>query len=57
MHDPDTSDAERIQEIVDAKYNAANLQDEVSQIPNLNREEKRKLYKLLKNIAPYLMGH
>ena len=29
MHDPDTTDAERIQQIVDAKYNAANLPTEV----------------------------
>ena len=57
MHDPDTTDAERIQEIVDAKYNTANLQDEVAKIPNLNREEKRKLYKLLKIMVPCLMGY
>ena len=43
MHDPDTTEAERIQQIVDAKYNAANLQEEVLKVKNINKEERKQL--------------
>ena len=56
MHDPDTTDAERIQQIVDAKYNAANLQEEVLKVNNLNKEERKQLYKLLKKYGTLFDG-
>ncbi len=43
MHDPDTTEAERIQEILDAKYCKAELE----KCNTLNREDQQKLLKLL----------
>ena len=40
IHDPDTTEAERIQEIVDAKYNTANLQEEVANNKQLIKKKR-----------------
>ena len=56
MHDPDTTEAERIQQIVDAKYNAANLQEEVLKVKNINKEERKQLYKLLRKYGTLFDG-
>ena len=47
MHDPDTTDVERIQSIIDAKYNAADLNTLVKDIKTINKHQKRQLYTLL----------
>ena len=46
MEDPDTIDAERIQQIVSAKYSPADLQVEVEKL-NLSETDKIQLYNLL----------
>ena len=46
MEDPDTTDAERIQQIVSAKYSPADLKEEVSKL-NLDDTDKESLYNLL----------
>ena len=47
MHDPDTTEVKRIQEILDAKYAPADLQSECSKYNALTEIEKKKLLKLL----------
>ena len=47
MHDPDTTEAERIQEILDAKYCKADLVKLSQECDTLDREEQQKLLKLL----------
>src|SRR5687768_8411617 len=47
MHDPDTTEAERIQEILDAKYCKADLEKLSQECDQLNREDQQKLLKLL----------
>jgi len=46
-HDPETTDAERIQSIIDSKYTLADLQKIVDECTHLNPEEQRKLLTLL----------
>lgn len=46
MEDPDTTDAERIQQIVSAKYSPADLKEEVSKL-NLDDTDKESLFNLL----------
>src|SRR6478672_12336434 len=47
MHDPDTTEAERIQEILDAKYCKADLEKLSQECEQLTREDQQKLLKLL----------
>ena len=47
MHDPDTTEAERIQEILDAKYCKADLVKLSQECDTLDREEQQKLLSLL----------
>ena len=47
MHDPDTTEAERIQEILDAKYCKADLVKISQECDMLDREEQQKLLNLL----------
>ena len=48
IHDPDTTEAERIQSILDAKYCKADLEQIVQEYKQLNKEEQQKLLALLK---------
>ena len=48
MHDPITTDAERIQQIMDMKYSPADLKKIVQECMQLEPEEQGKLLKLLK---------
>ena len=47
MHDPETTEAERIQEILDAKYCKADLEKLSQECDQLTREDQQKLLKLL----------
>ena len=47
MHDPDTTEVERIQQILDAKYSPADLKSECDKCDALTEEEKNKLLNLL----------
>ena len=47
IHDPITTDAERIQAILDAKYCKADLEQIVQDCKQLNKEEQQKLLALL----------
>ena len=51
MHDPDTTEAERIQRIVDVKYSPANLEEEVKKADLLNKQEQQELLKLLMTLS------
>lgn len=46
----------RMKEILEAKYEPANLEDVVSSCKNLNRNERRQLYKLLKKFEKLFDG-
>ena len=48
MHNPLTTEADRIQTILDAKYKKADLRKEIEKYMELNKEEKEKLENLLK---------
>ena len=48
MEDPSTTDAERIQEILDAKYRPADLEQIAEECQHLNKDEQAKLLNLLK---------
>jgi hypothetical protein len=54
-HDPDTTDAERIQGIVESKYTPADLSKIVEACTHLEQEERRQLLHLSMKI--YLMDH
>ena len=47
MHDPDTTDAERIQNIIDNKYCPADLRKIANECTSLNDTEQEQLYQLL----------
>ena len=47
MHDPDTTEAERIQEILDAKYCKADLNKLSQECDTLDKAGQQKLLKLL----------
>ena len=55
MHDPDTTEAERIQAILDAKYCPADLDKIVKECEQLSKEEQQKLLTLFKNLNICLM--
>ena len=46
--DPVTTDAERIQSLIDAKYTEADLQAEVEKLPNLTKKQQKLMLKLLR---------
>ena len=48
IHDPLTTDADRIQQIVDLKYSKANLNEVISEMKHLTSNEQSKLLKLVK---------
>ena len=48
-HDPDTTDAERIQQIIDAKYCPADLNKIVAVCAHLSKIEQKQSLKLLQN--------
>ena len=56
MHDPDTTEADRIQEILDLKYSKANLAAEVKKSDLLDAKEQQQLLKLLKKFEPLFDG-
>jgi hypothetical protein len=47
MHDPETTEAERIQEILDGKYTPADLEKVVEECAHLTKDEQGKLLQLL----------
>ena len=47
-HDPETTEADRIQQIIDAKYCAADLEKVVEECSHLTKQEQQSLLKLLK---------
>ena len=47
MHDPDTTEAERIQEILDAKYCKADLAKLTQECDQLDKTDQQKLLQLL----------
>ena len=54
IHDPDITEAERIQAILDAKYCKADLEQIVQKCKQLNKEEQQKLLILLKKyVVPF----
>ena len=54
--DPATTDAERIQNIVESKYCPADLDKTVSQCKLLNTDEKQKLHRLLAKFSHFFDG-
>ena len=47
MHDPDTTEAERIQNILDAKYCKSDLEKLSQEFDQLDKADQQKLLKLL----------
>ena len=56
LHDPLTTEADRIQAILDAKYTKADLEKEVAKCTNLKKGERLRLKKLLKIFGPLFDG-
>ena len=56
MHDPNTTEAERIQAILDTKYCPADLQTIAQKCNQLNTEEQKKLLALLQNFEHLFDG-
>ena len=56
MHDPDTTEVERIQEILDAKYAPADLRAECDKCDSLTYDEKQKLLFLLQKYESIFDG-
>src|SRR6476619_1603451 len=56
IHDPDITDAERIQAILDANYNKADLEQIVQECKQLNKEEQQKLLALLQKYEALFDG-
>jgi Reverse transcriptase (RNA-dependent DNA polymerase)/RNase H-like domain found in reverse transcriptase len=55
-HDPDTTDAERIQDIIESKYCPADLTKIVDECKHLSPEEQRQLLKLLQKYEDLFDG-
>ena len=55
-HDPDTTDAERIQGIIESKYTAADLEKIVQECTHLTKEEQRQLLRLLQKYEDLFDG-
>ena len=56
IHDPETTEAERIQAILDAKYCKADLTQVVQECKQLNKEEQQKLLALLQKYETLFDG-
>ena len=56
MHDPDTTEVERIQYTLDAKYSPADLNAEVDKCKAVDAEDRGKLLKLLKKYETLFDG-
>ena len=56
MHDPETTEAARIQEVADIKYAPPDIEDMVSKCTHLTHEEKEDLKKLLFKFEPLFDG-
>jgi glutamyl/glutaminyl-tRNA synthetase len=56
MHDPDTTEVERIQQILDAKYAPANLKAECNKCKHLTKPEQQTLHNLLKKYESLFDG-
>ena len=56
VHDPETTDADRIQRILDMKYSKANLETMVKQIKHLNNEAQERLLNVLKKFEHLFDG-
>ena len=56
MHDPVTTDAERIQSIVEQKYSPADLDKVVSELDHLSNKERKKLLYLLNKFKDLFDG-
>jgi hypothetical protein len=55
-HDPDTTDAERIQGIIESKYTAVDLSKIVQECTHLTKAEQRQLLKLLQKYVDLFDG-
>ena len=55
-HDPDTTDAERIQGIIESTYTPADINKIVAECSHLEKEEQKQLYKLLQKYEPLFDG-
>ena len=56
MHDPETTEAQRIQDILDAKYCKADLEQLSQECDQLDKEEQQKLLKLLQKYEQLFDG-
>ena len=56
MYDPDTTEAARIQEILDGKYTPADLEQIAEECKHLTTEEQQKLLRLLRKYEPAFDG-
>ena len=56
MYNPDTTEADRIQKVMDAKYYLASLELEVAKIKGINLKQTAKLLQLLKKFEPLFSG-
>ena len=57
IHDPLTTKADRIQQIIDSKYSKANLDNVIGEMKHLTSAEQVKLLRLVKSMITYLMEH
>jgi hypothetical protein len=55
-HDPSTTDAERIQNIIESKYTPVDLNKKVEECTHLERDEQRQLLKLLQRFEHLFDG-
>ena len=55
MHDPETTEAERTQTILDAKYYQVDLEQFTQELEQLPKVEQQKLLRLLQNMNIFLM--
>jgi hypothetical protein len=55
-HDPTTSDAERIQNIIESKYTPADLNKKFEEGTHLEKDEQRQLLKLLQKVEELFDG-
>jgi hypothetical protein len=55
-HDPSTTDAERIQNIIESKYTPADLNKIVEECTHLEKDEQRQLLKLLQKFEQLFDG-
>jgi hypothetical protein len=56
-HDPDTTDAERIQGIIESKHTPADFSKIVEECTHLEKAERRQLLHLLQRMKIYLIDH